>query len=203
MRNFLIGAACAAAAFGATLSQASAAIIDYYISGDGTGALNGVDWSGDFLITIAGDNSTVSGNEINPVVSVTITIPGDGTATLSIPTRLGVNYGDSAVFLGRVGAPRAPDLFDFYLSASDAAAFTFQADYGPVIGTGVFALNQFQNVTTSEGPLTISSSGDVLFYTTGASLIPEPSTWAMMLLGFAGLGFAGYRKSRRTTVAAA
>ena len=28
------------------------------------------------------------------------------------------------------------------------------------------------------------------------STIPEPSTWAMMLLGFAGLGFAAYRKSR-------
>jgi PEP-CTERM motif len=26
---------------------------------------------------------------------------------------------------------------------------------------------------------------------------PEPSTWAMMLLGFAGLGFIGYRKVRR------
>jgi hypothetical protein len=25
---------------------------------------------------------------------------------------------------------------------------------------------------------------------------PEPSTWAMMLLGFAGLGFTGYRKAR-------
>jgi hypothetical protein len=24
---------------------------------------------------------------------------------------------------------------------------------------------------------------------------PEPSTWAMMMLGFAGLGFAGYRKA--------
>jgi hypothetical protein len=27
--------------------------------------------------------------------------------------------------------------------------------------------------------------------------IPEPSTWAMMLVGFAGLGFAGYRVSRK------
>ncbi len=30
---------------------------------------------------------------------------------------------------------------------------------------------------------------------------PEPSTWAMMLLGFAGLGFAGYRKARKTATA--
>jgi hypothetical protein len=28
--------------------------------------------------------------------------------------------------------------------------------------------------------------------------IPEISTWAMLLLGFAGLGYAGYRKSRAT-----
>jgi hypothetical protein len=27
---------------------------------------------------------------------------------------------------------------------------------------------------------------------------PEPSTWAMMVLGFAGLGFAGYQSSRKT-----
>ncbi len=37
--------------------------------------------------------------------------------------------------------------------------------------------------------------------------IPEPSTWAMMLLGFAGLGYAGYagrgRVAERTTAAAA
>jgi hypothetical protein len=30
-----------------------------------------------------------------------------------------------------------------------------------------------------------------------ATAVPEPPTWAMMLLGFAGLGFAGYRASRR------
>jgi hypothetical protein len=32
--------------------------------------------------------------------------------------------------------------------------------------------------------------------------IPEPSTWAMMLAGFAGLGFLGYRKARQRTAAA-
>jgi hypothetical protein len=30
---------------------------------------------------------------------------------------------------------------------------------------------------------------------------PEPSTWAMMLLGFAGLGFAGYRKAQGGRIA--
>jgi PEP-CTERM motif len=31
--------------------------------------------------------------------------------------------------------------------------------------------------------------------------IPEPSTWAMMLLGFAGLGYAGWRKVKQAAVA--
>jgi hypothetical protein len=36
----------------------------------------------------------------------------------------------------------------------------------------------------------------------GAS-VPEPSTWAMMLLGFVGLGFAGYRARVKTSLSAA
>ncbi len=37
----------------------------------------------------------------------------------------------------------------------------------------------------------------------GVSLtaVPEPSTWAMMLAGFGGLGFAAYRRRRRTLLA--
>ena len=39
---------------------------------------------------------------------------------------------------------------------------------------------------------------------TGLTLtVPEPSTWAMMVLGFAGLGFAGYHRSRKAARAAA
>jgi hypothetical protein len=36
-----------------------------------------------------------------------------------------------------------------------------------------------------------------------AAVAPEPSTWAMMLLGFAGLGFAGFRVSRKGAAFAA
>ncbi len=53
----------------------------------------------------------------------------------------------------------------------------------------------------SSGPIT---GDDPAFYATlvidvttagsGADGVPEPSTWAMMLLGFAGLGFVGYRR---------
>jgi hypothetical protein len=32
--------------------------------------------------------------------------------------------------------------------------------------------------------------------------VPEPSTWAMMALGFAGLGFAGFRTTRRAVAVA-
>jgi hypothetical protein len=44
---------------------------------------------------------------------------------------------------------------------------------------------------------------DHVFAVTGnsTSSIPEPSTWAMTLLGFAGLGFAGYRSRKAAPLA--
>ena len=40
-------------------------------------------------------------------------------------------------------------------------------------------------------------------FSLSGAVIPEPSTWAMMLLGFAGLGFAGYRHARKARPASA
>jgi hypothetical protein len=40
---------------------------------------------------------------------------------------------------------------------------------------------------------------NAVFSLTG-SVVPEPSTWAMMMLGFAGLGFAGYRNGRKRQI---
>jgi hypothetical protein len=34
------------------------------------------------------------------------------------------------------------------------------------------------------------------FQTLSVSAVPEPSTWAMMILGFAGVGFMAYRRRK-------
>jgi hypothetical protein len=36
-----------------------------------------------------------------------------------------------------------------------------------------------------------------VLYSPAEAPVPEPLTWVMMLVGFVGLGFAGYRRSRR------
>jgi hypothetical protein len=39
--------------------------------------------------------------------------------------------------------------------------------------------------------------------TTVELAVPEPSTWALMLIGFAGLGFAAYRRKSKSALMAA
>jgi PEP-CTERM motif len=53
--------------------------------------------------------------------------------------------------------------------------------------TGFFLFNFTQ--PTSSINLGIGSSSDAVLYASGGA-VPEPATWAMMLLGFAGIGFA-------------
>ena len=61
---------------------------------------------------------------------------------------------------------------------------------------------QFNGLVTS---ITWSNPDPEYWYgfTVGVSAVPEPSTWAMMILGFAGVGFMTYRRSRKTSLALA
>ena len=82
------------------------------------------------------------------------------------------------------------------LPASITSDFTYNIQPGDTVSGsfdfytydfGVGALvNTYGNLDTTE-----------LSEKTGLSAIPEPSTWSMMLLGFAGLGIVGYRRTRR------
>jgi hypothetical protein len=50
--------------------------------------------------------------------------------------------------------------------------------------------------------LTAGSSEQITLDVTFSSAVPEPSTWAMMILGFAGIGFMAYRRRQLIPVAA-
>jgi hypothetical protein len=101
------------------------------------------------------------------------------------------------------------DPFDRVVFSTNSPAFV-EATNAPSLGqvlelsfTG--SLVGFTGGTITGQAVTTSDLGVALFVVNpGGSItpIPEPSTWAMMLLGFAGLGYAAYRGSRRTTAAA-
>ena len=62
---------------------------------------------------------------------------------------------------------------------------------------GLFAFSFAAPVTS----VTFTSSENSLEVASVSSAVPEPSTWAMMLLGFAGLGYAAYRKTKTERMA--
>jgi hypothetical protein len=69
----------------------------------------------------------------------------------------------------------------------------------------------FTFTTTTAGNLVFASLagpgsnnvGNILDNVSLATAAPEPATWAMMLIGFAGVAFVAYRRSRRSVAVAA
>ena len=46
------------------------------------------------------------------------------------------------------------------------------------------------------------NNGGIMLDAVAVQAVPEPGTWAMMLLGFAGIGFLAYRRAKKSAVAA-
>ena len=68
-----------------------------------------------------------------------------------------------------------------------------------VVGNAFFGGTVLYSGSQSAGWMPITSSPDSVFTDavfTRVTTAPESSTWAMMLLGFGGLGFAGYRRAK-------
>jgi hypothetical protein len=61
----------------------------------------------------------------------------------------------------------------------------------PVFGPGTYSGTEY-----------VTGATDVTLKISAISVVPELSTWAMMVLGFAGLGFAGYRRNKNSPLAA-
>ena len=74
----------------------------------------------------------------------------------------------------------------------------------PTAGNGVVGIDGFAFNNTSAGSTYANNTWDgnfpaanALFSATFTTSVPEPSTWAMLLLGFAAIGFMAYRRSHK------
>jgi hypothetical protein len=77
--------------------------------------------------------------------------------------------------------------------------FTILQDIGPVTIDSLTATSVTFTYHEAHFP------ADVFFqaqFVTGVSAVPEPSTWAMMILGFAGVGFMAYRRRSQAALTA-
>lgn len=90
-------------------------------------------------------------------------------------------------------------LLDSTIRAADAGPYTVPVSItNPVI----YHPTAGQTATSSfiyEGSTYLFATIDTLSISGVASAVPEPSTWAMLLLGFAGVGFLTYRRSRQAS----
>jgi hypothetical protein len=107
-----------------------------------------------------------------------------------------VDAGDPSINL-----PGVHISFDVNSGNGDVTNVTGTAYGNPVTGSSGGSLigpNGYIDFTTSAGDYIITASNGVYSIS-----MPEPSTWAMMALGFAGLAFAGYRAARKNAPASA
>jgi hypothetical protein len=91
--------------------------------------------------------------------------------------------------------------FDFTISGTSGTfshIFTYST---PGIYDASYSFNGVSNEIANSGytlpdPQTVNKEGEFAKITILAP-VPEPSTWAMMILGFMGLGLMGYRRRKR------
>ena len=168
-------------------------------------------------------------NSLGPQYIIDFAANG-GVSTFLNPVYAGVNPGpydgSDDSYIGVINQT-SHAIFSFSLSNPSASQFIggFDGDGITAYGVDFAAIGVdstgygghdafFTNLDSIASSLTVNFSGgisaggtDVFSLEAPAALnggvigTPEPATWAMMLLGFAGLGFAGYRSARKTAVA--
>jgi hypothetical protein len=164
-----------------------------------SGSLDGHAYTGELSLDVSGGQAvsgtgtlSILGLNKAPVVLITASTPGNEGGPIGFRANDGTDYFDldqaypisTNGLLFDVGTTTAQwglhPLFAIWSEGTGyAAAFT-----GNVGGTEYYNLQ-----------------GSAMASATGA--VPEPSTWAMGLLGFGGLGLMGWRKSRRNRLVVA
>jgi hypothetical protein len=140
-------------------------------------------------VTTADTTDIVGGYDVLSI-SGTISGPSGGTiALLSNPSQPSPDYGDIFLY-NNVYFPTGQTKVDVNGIVFSAGGYDYNLyAYGT---TTYLSSNNPAGVYIPGQTVNFGDPGRANFATSA----PEPSTWAMMLLGFAGLAFAGWRKAR-------
>ncbi len=173
-------------------SPSFGAPITYTMEATASGSLDGITFTDATVFLLMNNNTT----------NVTTSGPGDfensGTATVRVGGGPTVTFTDPIQVISDQSTPgvgfedlSVDDILDG-VSAS-FATYDLTTSIGPIVGSSLF--NAGSSYATTGGAFVLTTVGDATF-SAATTAIPEPSSWAMMLIGFAGLGYAGYRRAR-------
>ena len=135
--------------------------------------------------------------------------PGQVEISGTVLTEFGI-AGTHTVTLTDPGTNNISDIVSATISSCLDAfclAVTLTSDVEtPLLSTGDASFAETgapQNLTrTFNGLFGLTNLPTIEVTSDVSDVVPEPSTWVMMLLGFAGLGIAGYRVRRNSAVVA-
>jgi len=204
MRKLITGVLCAfvgAAALSAA-TKAVASTITYTESAFGSGTLKGVSFR-DAAITMTGVADTngqffLSNQFGNPLTSLTIDISGFAPVTYngSIAAFAFANANAVPATVVGFGEPDAPASVILATVSQSLTGYQLVTAIGPVSD---FGGTDSRIVPTTGGDFILTDVGQATFTATLSAPVPESSTWATMILGFASLGFMAYRRRNRAS----
>jgi hypothetical protein len=165
--------------------HSTAGVVEYVITGTGSGSLNGTSFSNQsFTFNLFGDTANYSpngfgGHEIRPLNSASFSVFGFESGLFLVATRLGVN--DTASWLYFSNASAGLDLLTINLGTPidiNGTIDPIQSLFAGAIG------HQFANISTSLGGFSLNSVSSVSF---SSQAVPEPSTYALFGIGAIGM----------------
>ena len=165
-------------------------------SGGFTSDLGASDFSGSFLEDVSMDpDNTFGAGDLTWYIEITNDrSSGQALETVSASSFKGfmtdVGYTTTVAGVTPATVSRGP--------SGATVNFLFPAPGTIAPGDTTVWLTIMTNATSfTAGDLSVIDEGAATVAGFAPTSVPEASTWAMLLLGFAGLGFAGYRKTPR------